>query len=351
MRAGSLERHRHATADEDPELPQALCLIALGSPDPLRRENLAILSDGAGRVREVIVPAFAPPQGRSVQVRMLRAPVNPADVLAINGQYSFPLDQASPLGAEGVGIVDAVGPAVNGLKRGDIVLPLTRGNWCRHRVLDQRDLVLVPPGIDHDQAAMLRINPITASLLLDGAHVGPGDTIVQNGAGSAVARWIRFLGSRRGVAVIDVVRRANSELCDAIVDGPDLAAKVKEAAPGPVRAVLDCVAGEATGRAAECLARGGRIMVFGHLSGAPVSVRSQLLTGGGLSITGFSLRPAEAALGRDEVQRRFAVLLALVQEGAPVVPVNTTVPLGEVDNALAIAREGAKGRVLLDLTA
>lgn len=283
---------------------------------------------------------------------MIRAPINPADLLAIEGRYAFSLGGEEPLGAEGVGVVEAIGPQAERVCEGDLVLPLLRGNWCRYRVLSEEALVVVPKGIDPEQAAMLRINPLTALLLLEACGAGAGDTIVQNAAGSAVALWVRFFAARRGIAVIDVVRRPDSDQPLAIVDGPDLETQVVATNFGkPVQAALDCVAGEATGRLAACLAPGAPLVVFGHLSGSPISVRSLLMTSRGLSITGFSLRPAEAALGPTVVQSAFQQMFALLGERAPTIPVRGTYPLSQIQAALAAAREPGGGRTLLDLTA
>lgn len=280
---------------------------------------------------------------------MIGTPINPADLLALDGRYAFDLDRDVPLGAEGVGRVEEVGEAVGDLRPGDLVLPLTRGNWCRRRLVERDRLVPLPPGIDPSQAAMLRINPPTARLLLDATEACAGDAIVQNGAGSAVAHWVRLIAARRGVHLIDVVRRPDAALPDAILDGPDLAARASEAAQGrPVRAALDCVAGHATGRLAECTGQGGRVIVFGHLSGDPVSIRSQRLTGGGLIVTGFSLRPAEARLGPDAVQRLFAEIFALLREVPASLPVRAVLPIERAEEAVALARAGGRGRVLLD---
>lgn len=283
---------------------------------------------------------------------MLRAPINPADLQALHGRYAFSLGTHETVGAEGLGVVEAVGPEVERVAVGDCVLPLSRGNWCRHRLVAEADLVVVPKGVAPEQAAMLRINPLTALLLLDAAGARPGDTILQNAAGSAVASWVRFLAARRGIAVIDVVRRPAPDLPLAIVDGPDLESRVVATNFGkPIQFALDCVAGEATGRLAACLAPGGRLVVFGHLSGSPISIRSQVMTGRGLSIVGFSLRPAEAALGPSAVMRAFDEIFALLGSGAPQIPVRNTYPLAQIRTALAAAEEGGSGRVMLDLTA
>lgn len=313
--------------------------------------NLTVLSDGAGGVRLAALPPFPPLAANGVLVRMRHAPVNPADLLAIDGSYAFDLDAALPLGAEGVAMVVAVGAAVTDLCAGALVLPLTRGNWCRMRCLRRDDLILLPSGIDPVQAAMLRINPPTAWLLLRAAGLTSGDILVQNAAGSLVAGWVRRFAADRGVRVIDVVRRADPALPDALPDGDDLAQRVRAAAGDrPIRVALDCVAGAATERMTQCLAPGGRVLLFGHLSGEAVRFRSQLLTGGGLSVTGFSLRPAEAALGPEGVAAMFATLCAFHARRPPDAPVRAVIPLTDAAHAIAQARVAGPDRVIIDLT-
>jgi NADPH:quinone reductase-like Zn-dependent oxidoreductase len=287
----------------------------------------------------------------ALRLRMLRSPINPADLLAVDGRYAFPAVPGEPLGAEGVGVVEVAGSAVEAVEVGDLVLPLTRGNWCRRRIVEETDVVVLPAGIDLDQASMLRINPLAARLLVEETGLKAGDTLVQNAAGSAVARWVRHFAARNGIAVVDVVARANNDLPLSLIDSPDLAEEVIATNSGrPVEAALDCVAGEATGRLAACLATGGRLIVFGHLSGAPLSVSSQLMTGRGLSLVGFSLRPREASLGRREVHRMFAELFSETST-LPQAPVRCVFPLSRIDDALAAARASGRGRVLLDPSA
>lgn len=313
--------------------------------------NLSVLPGMAGQVRLVEASMPPPPCSGEVLVRMLRAPVNPADLLAIDGRYSFDLGPELPLGAEGTAMVETVGEGVTDLSPGDKVLLLSRGNWCRYRCVRRSHLIALPPDKDMTQAAMLRINPPTARLLLQATGAGPGDIIVQNGAASMVATWVRALAAPIGISVINVVRRAAGALPDALVDGDDLADRVKMLAAGrPVSAALDCVAGTATGRMAECLAPGGRLILFGHLSGEPISVRSQMLTGGGLSISGFSLRPAEAAMGGDAMEVMFSELMAFHLRSGIIFPVRDILPLSQAQTAIAQARLGGRGRVLLDLT-
>ncbi|ATE63923.1 MDR family NADPH-dependent oxidoreductase [Rhizorhabdus dicambivorans] len=315
--------------------------------------NIAILAGTAGEVRPMPVPMPGPPEPGGLLVRMLFAPVNPADLLAIDGRYALTLDPGAPIGAEGIGMVEQAGEGVLDLRPGDLVLPLDRGNWTSWRRLDRARVMPVPPGVAPEQAAMLRINPATAWLLLDMSGAGPGDCIVQNAAHSAVAHWVRSFAAMRDITVIDVGRRgsAPSEIA-AFPDDGDLAGAVRAAAASqPIRAALDCVAGSASGRLAACLEEDGVLLVFGHLSGEPASIPSTLLTGRGLTVRGFTLRRVEARMTPTTREAMAAAIAAAVAGGAADLPIQAVLPLAEADRAIALARTPGRGRVLLDLQA
>ena len=305
--------------------------------------NPALLPDTPGTVRLVDQGDPGSPGTGMVRVRMVRAPINPADLLVLDGGYSVAVDTNVPMGAESVAVVEATGAGVTDLTVGERVLPLERGNWCALRLLPRASLIAVPAGINTAQAAMLRINPATAWLLLDALAPGPGEAIVQNAAGSAVAAWVRHFAARRGVTVVDVMRRPAGP--DALRDAPDLAKWVRAACPLPITGALDCVAGESSGHLTACLAPGGRMMVFGHLSGRPMTVPSRLMTGGGLTVAGFSLRPAEQAVGEEGVRALFAGIFATLPS-APTISVRATLPFARAAKAIALARESG-GRVHL----
>jgi len=131
---------------------------------------------------------------------VLAFPINPADLSMCRGTYRLrPALPATP-GAEGVGRVTAVGAGVTHVKPGDLVINLQRENWAQRRRVKGADVIAVPSGLDLRQAAMLRINPATAQLLLaDVAPLEPGDWVIQNVANSAVGRLVIALARRRGI--------------------------------------------------------------------------------------------------------------------------------------------------------
>lgn len=284
-----------------------------------------------------------------VAVRMLFAPINPADMLAIDADLPDRVGRGNSLGAEGVGIVEEVGDAVTQVRRGDRVLPLSRGNWARVRVVDESDLIVVPADIPPQQAAMLRINPATALLLLDRSAAAPGAALLMNGARSRLAHWMRFFAAEKGYRLIGVVRSsARQDDTDNLLDDEGLSERVRER--GPVGCAFDCVAGPATARLADCIAPHGKLIVFGQLSKQPCVIPPDYLTGRGLRVEGFALREAEKALTRAEHDQLFGRIFAAARVSGNSIAISDQFPLSGIARALHAARHSAPGRVLLDLS-
>lgn len=302
----------------------------------------AVKAEGPGlAIVEQALPAHPGPG--EVRVRMLHGPVNPADMAALDGRYTFPTPPGTPLGAEGSGIVEAVGEGVSGLAPGDLVLPLDRGNWASHRQVNASRLVRVPAGTDPRRAALLRINPPTAWLLLRASLAAPGETIVQNGGRSSVAAWVRAFAAAKGIGVASLAR--NGGVAD---DGTPLVAD-ESGIEGEIAAALDCVAGPGTGRLATRVREGGRIIVFGHLSGEPISIASQAVTGRDLTLRGLSLRREEVKLGEDEWRRMWEDVFACAAQVMPERRVEQVLSLTDLPAYIASPGE-SKGRVLVTLS-
>jgi NADPH:quinone reductase-like Zn-dependent oxidoreductase len=289
---------------------------------------------------------------------MRYAPINPADLLVIAGEFSISLSLPAILGAEGVGKVVAIGEGVSGLACGDHAIPLTRGNWTSFRQLAAGSVLRVPPELPLAMAAMLRINPATAWRLLAQVQPALGSWLLQSGGDTAVARLLTILAKARGVNVINVVRPRHGDdpAGRRLAEGellPERAAGLTGGAP--IIAAFDCVAGEGSADLAACLAPGGRLILYGHLSGRPCVIPSGLLTGRGITVSGFSLRPAEAAENHARLQSLYDRLAATLLQNPSAQPVAAILPLTQLDDALALARgssgEKPPGRVLLALDA
>ena len=177
------------------------------------------------------------PAADEVVFDVLAFPINPADMWFCRGSYRLKPPLPATPGAECVGRVTAVGSAVKHVRKGDLVINLQRENWAQRRKVKGDDAIPLPAGIDLRQAAMVRINPPTAQLMLsDFVDLKPGDWVIQNVANSAVGRLLIVLAKQRGLRTVNVVRRAElgGELkalgADVVVvDSSDLARQVSEA--------------------------------------------------------------------------------------------------------------------------
>src|SRR6266704_4079006 len=169
-----------------------------------------VLIDGYGQPEQFArcadVPDVGAPGPGEVVFDVLAFPINPADVSFCRGSYRLRPPLPATPGAECVGRVAAVGAGVSGVQPGDLVLNMQRENWVQRRRIRGEDAIPLPPGLDPAQAAMLRINPATALLLLeDHVTLGPGDWVIQDVANSAVGRHLIVLARARGIRPVNVV--------------------------------------------------------------------------------------------------------------------------------------------------
>ena len=308
-------------------------------------------------VRCAEVPDLGAPAAGEVLFDVLAFPINPADLSMCRGTYRLRPSLPATPGAECVGRVAAVGVGVSHVKPGDLVINLQRENWTQRRRVKGDDVIAIPSSTDLLQAAMIRINPPTALLLLsDIVELRPGEWIIQNVANSAVGRIVIRLASARGLRTVNVVRRESlcAELAalgadNCVVDGPDLAELVKERTRGAViRLGLDAVSGRATARIASCLGEGGVVCNYGSMSGEdPVMPRGPLVSLG-QSLVGFILGRGLARRSLAEIRAIYADLGEQVRSGVLSAPVEKVYPIEEIKDAVAHAQRGERtGKILV----
>jgi NADPH:quinone reductase-like Zn-dependent oxidoreductase len=287
---------------------------------------------------------------------VLAFPINPADISFCRGSYRLRPQLPAVPGAECVGRVAAVGAGVGDIRPGDLVVTMQRENWVQKKRVPATDAIPLPHGLDPLQAAMLRINPATALLLLeDPAALQPGDWVIQDVANSAVGRHLIVFAKTKGVKTLNVVRRDDvaGELgalgADIVLaDGPDLARRVQSATGGAsIRLGIDAVSGEATKRIADCVGDGGVVASYGAMGGGDIVI-SRAAIGRGVTLKGFMLGDSLARRTRDEVRAIYADLAGKLRDGALKAPVEATYPIDEVKEALRHAQRGGRhGKVLV----
>ena len=306
-------------------------------------------------VRCVEVPDLGPPGPGEVVFDIIAFPINPADISFCSGNYRLRPPLPATPGAECIGRVTAIGAGVTHVKPGDHVINLMRENWVQRRRVKADDVIAIPAQIPLRQAAMLRINPPTAQLLLsDVTNLQPGDWLIQNVANSAVGRLIIRLGRARGLHTINVVRRDSlfpelqamgADIC--ITDGPDLAARVAQATKAPIKLGIDAVCGEALARIAACVSDGGSVVTYGAMSGAQPAIDRADLMFRGLTLSGFMLGRFLGRRSLAEIRTIFADLGQQLLDGKLDAPVAAVYPIEQIAEAVAHAQRDAKGGKIL----
>ena len=310
-----------------PGLParQALALVQRPSPEP-----------GPGEVR----------------LRLLARPINPADLLLLDGRHLARPALPAAIGIEGAAVVDAQGPGAT-LSVGTLVAVPAGGTWREQLVCAETQLLPLPPDVPVEQAAMLAVNPFTALGLLRG--LAPGSVVGLNAASSSLGRLLLVLGRRLGLRLVALVRSLHmqQELLDlgaeaVLKDGEDLAAQWRLLGLPPLQRALDAVAGDASARLFAQVAEGGELVVYGLLASERVQLPAAELVFRDVRVRGFSRLRVLQALPAAERLAMTEELVALLRDGVMTSTVAARYPLAAVVEAIeAHQRPGRRGKILL----
>jgi len=302
------------------------------------------------------------PSSDGAVVQLRAAPINPADLNQIEGKYPVRPQLPATPGFEGAGLVVDVGKSVKGLVAGALViLPHNLGTWREAVAVKSSELVIVPPGIDPVQAAMLKINPMTVwRLLHDYVDLKSGDWLIQNAANSAAGRAVIQIARDLGYKTVDVVRR--EELIDelraeggdvVLVDGENLREEVKNATDNAaIRLGLNAVGGDSALRLANALAPGSTIVTFGAMSLQALKIPNGLLIFKDLRFRGIWINKWYDNATMEERMEAFRALFEMAKRGLLKTRVEKAYPLSELKAAVRHAAQGKRsGKIIFEFAA
>lgn len=160
-------------------------IFTYGNADVLRIEPLDLPPPGAGEL----------------QVRHSAIGVNFVDIYHRTGLYPLPSLPAT-LGVEGAGVIEAIGPGVQGFHIGQrIAYSGAVGSYATQRNLPANRAVSLPESVCDDFAAGAMLKGITAHMLF--TYVRPlraGDTVLihaaAGGLGLVLVQWAKSLGAQ-----------------------------------------------------------------------------------------------------------------------------------------------------------
>lgn len=256
-------------------------------------------------------------------------------------------------GNEFVGEVICVGENVKDLKEGQHVIPLATGlgTWTTHAVYNADQLLAVSKKVGLAEAATVTVNPCTAyRMLKDFVQLCPGDTVIQNGANSAVGQAVHQLCRAWGINSIGIVRDrpeiaelkemlkclgATEILTEAEIRTSDIFKTGKVKKP---RLAFNCVGGKSATEVSRHLDHKGILVTYGGMSREPVTVATGPLIFKDIAFRGFWMtRWSKENYNAPERSEMFKEIFGLMENGKFVAPAHEMVPLEKFKDAAAAA--------------
>jgi NADPH2:quinone reductase len=239
---------------------------------------------------------IAEPAAGEVRVRVVVSGVNPTDWKARTGLYSSDPTAESVPNQDGAGVVDAVGPEVDGIAVGDRVwLSLAAyerprsGTAQEYTVVPANRVFPLPDGADFDLGASIGIPAITAYRALTVAEDGPrrlapgaldGKVVLVAGGAGAVGHAAVQLASWAGATVIATVSSeakaayptaAGAQYVVNYRDA-DVADQIRSHAPDGVDIVVEVAAGANNALDLAVLRSRGTIAIYANNGDQPFEV-------------------------------------------------------------------------------
>jgi len=325
---------------------QAIVQPAYGSPEVLERRAIArpVVGDG------------------DVLVRVHAASVNAADwhlvrgmpyiIRAAGSRTGFGLRRptSSVLGLSMAGVVDAVGKDVTELRPGDAVYGEHPGAFADYLRAPEGVLAPMPSNLTFEEAAAVPLAATTALQgLRDHGHVGPGTTLLINGASGGVGHFAVQIAKAFGAQVTGVCSTRNVEMvrslgADHVVD---YTREDFTTGQRPYDVILDLVGNRSLSELRRALTPTGTLLIShgagGRWVGPTGTILRAVMTSPFISqrLGSFVAKPIKADL---------VVLKDLIEAGKIRPVIDRTYPLSEVAEAVRHVETGhARGKVVITI--
>ena len=287
---------------------KAVLFRAHGGPDKLSYEDLP-------------TPTIGP---EDVLVRVKACALNHLDIWIREGNPAYPMPLPHVLGSDVAGIVEQVGPHVDGVTVGQRVFlspgiscwrcdaclagrdnfcssygllgAMVHGGYAEYVKVPVRNVLPIPENLSFEQAAAFPLVSVTASHMLFAlAGLQHGETVLIMGAGSGVGSMVVQMAKLAGARVITTVG-SDDKIPKAVILGADavinharekVSERVKLLTEGRgVDVVIEHIGHEVWDSCLESLAKGGRLVTCGATTGGDVTLNLRYVFSRQLTIKG-----------------------------------------------------------------
>ncbi|KIQ31765.1 quinone oxidoreductase [Variovorax paradoxus] len=313
----------------------------------MRTQAIRIQAHGGPEVLEQVEVEVGEPAAGEVRIRQSAIGLNFADIYQRRGSHGPHAVTSCPvvLGAQGAGVIDAVGPGVDAIDAalhvGQSVAYFHPGAYQAVRNIPAHRVVPLPAGISEEVAGATLLRGLTAEYLLRRLHpVKPGEAVLVHaaagGMGVILSQWARALGATVIGTVGSAAKMATARAhgCHHVIDyrSEDFVARTLECTGGQgVSVVYDAVGKDVFLPSLDCLRPLGMAINYGTASGDVEAFDLQRLHAKSLSVSRPTLRTfiADAA----DLRRGAAALFDAVLGGHVKLEVGHRYPLAEARRA------------------
>ncbi len=276
---------------------------------------------GGPEVLQIDTIDVPPPAAGEVRINVKALGLNRAESMFRSDQYLEHPTLPSRLGYEAAGVVDAVGPGVEGLKPGDAVSTIPAFSQREYGVYG--DVATVPAAavakhpasLSWTEAAAIWMQYVTAyGALIDIAKLGNGDFVMIPAASSSVGIAAIQIANLVGATAIAMTRKNNKrdillELGAKLViatEEQDLVAEVQKITEGKgARVVFDPVGGPTIEKLTAAMSHEGILFEYGALSPEPTPLPLFDVLGKSLTIRGYIMFEISSNPARLDKAKKF----------------------------------------------
>jgi NADPH:quinone reductase-like Zn-dependent oxidoreductase len=330
-------------------MPQALRMRAIVQD--------AYGSPGVLRLAEVDRPVIG---DDGVLVRVRASSVNPADLAVVTGRPGL-VRLASGLrrprrpvpGRDLAGVVEAVGPAVTGVRPGDEVHGEAGQAFAEYAAVRPEQLWPKPANLTFEQAATLPLAGLTAWQALDRASIRPGQRVLVHGASGGVGHFAVQIAKAQGAEVTAVCSGRSAEMVAGLGADHVIDYGIADYTTLGQRydAIVDVVVTHRLSDVRRALAPHGVYLSVGTAPGTGPGeggLLGPLPSIAGVVARSLAARPQRLVAVAATANRGLAELTALVESGAVTPHIERTYPLAEVPDALRhLASHHVRGKLAI----
>lgn len=282
----------------------------------------------------------------------------------VPGKYGISPKLPFVPGNECVAEVLECGKAVTNLRIGDRIIPsLTNaGTWQTHKIFNADDVFKVPAGVSDVDAATITVNPSTAfRMLRDFVPLKSGDTVIQNGANSAVGQAVIQLCKIWNVNTVNVVRDrpnldelkqtlqsigATEVLTEEEIRVTTLFRSGKLPAP---KLGLNCVGGKSATNILRYLVDKGQLVTYGAMSREPLTIPTGALIFKDISFRGYWMTLWKNSHSKEDYEQMCGELFQLMADGKFKSAAHKLIPIDQYKEAMVLLTDlkGMTGQKIL----